>query len=359
MTKPKIILFSYDFYPSHSVSSLRTSYWAKNLKKYISKDISIEVITANSKAVKCHGIDSLTIIKPHWLSLLKVLKAYKYPHTIIISAGPFSFLLPIFFYSNNHKTIIDLRDPFAKDPKFKISKVKYLLKSLFQKFFISFADAIITINENLEKDYKIPIKKRTIIIPNGFNNEGFNNEGFNNEGFNPSFNIVNQTVIFGKVYEDISKLLDELNNILPNFQVRQYVDTPKINLTNIITTNKYSQIVPSVSPHLVSETLKQYRIGIVSSYPKNYVLPVKIFDYLAANLKIIVCSDVYENSELKKVLSSYPNVFYIKDINKINQTQLKSFLDAPTLPFDIKQIPSLYFREHSTKKLAIFLEAFI
>jgi hypothetical protein len=353
MKNTKIIIFTYDFYPSDLVSSHRLTFWANNLKKHITSPISLSVITCNKFAQKVQNIDSLSILentggklKNVW-QLIRLLRKNKNPSTLIISAGPFYFLLAIFFIPSHIKTIIDLRDPFSDDPKFKVSFIKRSIKRLFQFFFIKKANAIITINNSLKDSFNIQNKK-TIIIPNGIDEVLFESP--------TSDYSSHRAVILGKVYSDISSILNQIKNIIPDFSVDQLVNKDSAEKINLIPSKKFTKILPTIKKDCIPKELTNYEIGIVSSYPKPYVLPVKIFDYIASGLKIIIIDDSKnKDSEIKKLLKNYTNKFFINE-ETIDKELFIKFINSDKKTFNKDQLDKMYFREESTKILANFLE---
>lgn len=351
MESKKLIFFCYDFHPSESVASQRVSYWALNIGNFI-ENINVKVITCNksSKSSPDNKYDC-TIIKDSALALLKQLHNEE-KSTVIVSGGPFNFFLCLFVNFRKHKIILDLRDPFHPDPKFKDSFIKKKLKFIFQKLFIKLADGIICINKNLLNSYNSPSNKRTAIIPNG--TELFYSPK-TTSGEETSNN--NNFIIAGKIYGDISVFIKAIEIYLPHSRIYQFVDEEKVHKANIIPQSRITIVKPPISRSQFIQKIQEFSCGIVSSYSKDYVLPVKVFDYVAADIPMIIIGDsTNQYTELKKLFLNNKSVLFIDDLENLKIAKLTNFIADTKKRCNHYDIPNIYKRSESIKILASYLK---
>ena len=351
----KVILFSWDFYPSNLVSSKRASYWAKNLKKYLPKNLYLSVITFNNQAIKLDGFDDLIILKKslnnitgkihNAIKLLEYLINEKSPSVIVLSAGPFYFLMISSLIPKRHRLIWDLRDPFVSDSKNKIGFFKLFLKMSYQKWFIKKADGIISINEFLLRSYCPDKRTPTICIPNGVESVA-----------GLICNSNKKIIVLGKVYEDLTILLKKIIASDPQIEIHQYIDMNKTPKNNLLPQLERVFIHKSLQPDQINSTSKEFGIGLISSYPEDFVLPVKIFDYINLNQKLIIINDKNSpNTEIKRLVKDYENVFFIYN-NFFNQLEFTKFINQQHNK-ERFELPQAYYREFSTKSLANFIKS--
>jgi len=359
MNRSKIFLVSSDFFPSALVASRRITYWAQNLKKSMDDSTTIEVITTNSLAEKVDGIEKVHILRSnneirilkkisYILQLIKILRSEIVFSSVLISAGPFYWFLATPFIPKRHSVIFDLRDPFVKDSKNQMSNLKLFLKKIYQFWFIRQPDAIISINTYLYRTFSAPCKIPLIIVANGF------------ETKNPiSCNMNKKIMILGKVYDDLTKIIEKILNIDPSIEFHQFTNLKTTPETNLLPRINKVFIHDSLAPIEISDACRDFEFGLVSSYPEDFVLPVKIFDYVQANQKIIIINDKQsQQTEIKRFLQNYPNCFYIYSEN-FSSKEFESFLSSPIIKGSIMTFSKSYFREESTKDLGKFLQDFI
>jgi hypothetical protein len=356
MRRSKIIIFSWDFYPSSLVSRRRTTYWARHLKSHLPDNVTVTVATGNPQASKIKGIDEVRLIKKSqfpiinkiWnlMQLIGIMKEEVLPAVIILSAGPFYFLAASPFIPKRHKLIFDLRDPFLGDTKNEVSPLKKTFRKIFQSWFLNQPDAIITINESLKSNFGIPDKIPHIIVPNGF-------ESSTQVNSQPNKKIL----VLGKVYGDLSKLIDRILALDPEIEFHQYVDQKSSANFNLLPLKERVFIHQSIPSEEVPKLCEQYGIGLVSSYPEDFVLPVKIFDYLNSRHKLIIINDKnVKGTEIKNLLKNYPGVLYSYD-DMVHDEEFKLFLDSPQ-PDTSVYFPPEFFRKNSTENLANFIQKY-
>jgi hypothetical protein len=275
---------------------------------------------------------------------MKLMCREKNPAVFILSAGPFYFLSACLFKPSRHKLIFDLRDPFLGDSKNVVSSFKIALKRIFQNWFLKQPDAIITINEFLRINFGIPEKFPHIIVPNGFENSLHSKSSRNKK-----------ILISGKVYGDISTFIEQMLALDSEIEFHQYVDKESSLPCNFIAGRERVFVHDSVAVQDVAAICEQFSIGLVSSYPEDFVLPVKIFDYMNFQQKLIVINDKnVEKTEIKVLLKDYPHVLYFYH-NIVQTEEFTKFINAPQPNFEVT-IPSQFYRQHSTESLAQFIQ---
>jgi len=355
MRRSKIIIVSEDFYPSNLVSSRRITYWARNLSTFLPSDITLKIIANNPKSEKTKEIKELVILKrvyrlkflqkiSNLIQLILNLRKEKNSSIIIFSAGPFYYLLTSWFIHKKHFVIFDLRDPFVSDSKNTTSKLKKLIKFIFQIWFLKQPNAIITINEFLKNDFKIPKNLPYAIIPNGIESIKFKN----------SVNS-KKVLILGKVYENLEKFITQSLALFPEMEFHQFINKSTSLEINLLPSMKNVFIHDEINQEEIDKIGTEYEFGLVSSFGKDFVLPVKIFDYIRFNHKIIIINDAPSTStELKVFLQNYKNTYFCYDQN-IDHLQYENFVTSERQILEKCEIDAKYFRHESTKLLADFI----
>jgi hypothetical protein len=358
MKKTKLYLFSSDFFPSNLVASQRATFWAKYLNKHLNSKIFISIITENQKAKYIKGVDKLFILNKFslkgflgkiWniLELSYILFREKTPAVVILSTGPFYILASCIFIPERHSLIFDLRDPFLNDSKYSVNKLKYYLRKHFQNWFLNQPSALIFINDFLRKSYSPPPSKPCLIIPNGFDSNKISIPNKNKK-----------ILILGKVYENLEIFIKSSLEIDPELEFHQYINQSKILPVNKLPEIKKVYIHDEISKLQISKICSQYGFGLISSYPEDFVLPVKIFDYAASNQKIIILGDKNcSQTEIKEFLKNYPNKFFCYE-QLIPTDDFVKFLNSKYEPFNLSMIDKKYFRKDSIKFLSTFLEKY-
>jgi glycosyltransferase involved in cell wall biosynthesis len=164
MKTKRVLLISYFFTPYAAVGAKRVSYWAETLPD---RGVDVDVVTAckgktsdkytrvELKPAKKKGFKRFLIKDEgvQWLTSLKKLftddnLALQYD-VILISGGPFMhFMIGKIIKRQNPsvKLILDYRDPFAKNPRFRNGWLKTQVKLFFEKRMNRYADSIVSVN---------------------------------------------------------------------------------------------------------------------------------------------------------------------------------------------------------------------
>lgn len=153
----KVLLISYYFEPFNGVGAKRSSYWASAFINGGSTEC--RVITATPQVSECHNIIFIkdpnnwmnkVIYGASWISPLKEyfkaeIEDFDF---IIISGGPFGHFGIVKFLKRKFtgKVLLDFRDPFSGNIRFKSSFISEFMKREFEKWTIKNADHIITVN---------------------------------------------------------------------------------------------------------------------------------------------------------------------------------------------------------------------
>lgn len=352
------LIISYFYKPDKRVASLRTSYWAETFHLY---KINTTVLTAT---VQDENDERIVYISPekrpllnfiikdlgiNWINPLKkyFLQNKKEYDFIIITGGPFMHFTLTKFLSkkNNCKVVLDFRDPFANNHRFKSGALKEQIKKFYEKKSLRFADMVISVNQYILNNFKNN-RTPTAVIPNGYDERKLINKkklikhsktcfvyaGKFYSGCSPTIfinvltrlNLKTKLVYMGRNFDRISKFSTQLD--LENLGELSYSST-------------LSQILSS-------------DIGLVFTEGKEFETLTKPFDYVACNKTILVITEGETDSgALYDLLEEYPNKFWVKnnkdDILKI----IPKVINHEIITFN----PLSFSRKSSTQKLANLL----
>jgi len=304
----KILFVSYHFEPYPHVGAKRVSYWAKNFKKQIDKEAQIDVLTSTAFEQKSFGIDNQIritknkksilsfLIKDEGLDWSKSIKTFfienpeiKYD-IVLMSGGPFMQFNLIKWMKNRWtcRVILDYRDPFSNNPRFKNSFIKKRIKRYFEKKYNKAADSIITVNTfclSLLSVYKSNPEK-FFVIPNGYDETGLNE-------ISPadiSDKMADLNLIYaGSITEDrhpgeLIKALKKFNKEIKFHHVGR--ETDLVDYSN--------QSVENYGVRSYEETLafiKSCQIGLVITSGVEFESTTKIYDYMGVGVKILILTN--------------------------------------------------------------------
>lgn len=315
-----IIIISYFYKPLKMVGVLRASYWYEKLKE---NGVNVKLLTATQN----QSDPSVITIKPlqglfrrmsidaglawSW-PLKKALKNHfllDEVDNIIITGGPFFHFILSRYIKRKHPNvnlILDYRDPFANNIRFGEQTIKNIIKNKLEGLWNRYADYIISVNEYCGK--LINTTKEVLIIENGYDERFFTD-------FSTSVKNKDSVVYSGKIYDvdpkpfrNVIKDVSSLNfyfyggdiglNGIKNYHYTKFID--------------YSEL---------ATLLPKYSIGVIFTGGVEFESTTKIFDYMAAKLKILVVSEGKLNTgNINKILSDNPNVLWTKN----NEEEIKS-----------------------------------
>lgn len=318
----KVLIIAYSFYPEKNVGAIRTSYWAQELSKL--PDVEVEVIT------KCQSSDSLsykyTTVKPQRSSIFQTLiqdeglgwKKDILAHfnaitpkpiydVLIISGGPFlHFGLGRKFKTKGwaKKVILDYRDPFSYNPRFKDGKLKIAIKKLFEVRMNFGADIITSVNDMCLDYISNWSGSEKIVLPNGYD-ERF----FPDLTSLPEFDS-NKTIVYpGKFYWHSHAFF----NVVSRLDMRLLHVGSQDNLDNsdLISNYKYQGFIAQQE---MADFLLQGKIGVIFLSDTPFESTTKVFDYLAMNMAILIITKGPKKiGVMQELLAGYENVFWANE----------------------------------------------
>lgn len=308
MKMHKILIISYFYKPLKSVGVLRAAYWYEQLK-YLGYYIDLitnygdGIIDPNIIVIKKEK-SLLTNIIPDegvaWISpltryLIDDKEIFKYDN-VIITGGPFLHFLIVKKLKKikpDLNIILDYRDPFSNNPRFKNTFIKSKIKERVEIYVNKYANEIITVNKTCAK--LIKAKQDLKIIENGFDDRLFANTNYKKNN--------NQVFFAGKIYDvDINPLKHAIP-ILSSIDFMFFGD-------NIATSNyKNYHWNDFVLPEVLMNYMTKASIGIVFTGGAPFQSTTKIFDYIACKLKIIIITEGEKNTgNIYEIIKKNPNV---------------------------------------------------
>ena len=341
---------SYYFTPFEGVGAKRVAYWMKNISK-IDKNIKCDVITAieqkdfseNIVYVENNCTSFLSrIIKDEGATWNKCLKEYftnidlDTYDIVLISGGPFMhFGIAKYIKQNsNAKVILDFRDPFYANPRFKSSFIKDSIKKYFQNQFLKYADLVITVNKYCADliDFK-----NIRLIDNGFDE----NITINNLQCKSDDNFVNLIAI-GRIDNDFNlknlfEVLKQNNSWKFNYVGNHIFDERTI--VNDLGMKNYENTLACVN---------ESDIAVLFTGGQEFESTTKIFDYLALNKKILIITEGnIKSGALHDITSKYPNIQWSENNKHDIKLNIKTLMNSKLVKFDT----SIYSRKNGLEKL--------
>ena len=341
MVKKTILFISYFYPPYESVGVKRISYWAENIQE---RGFDSFVITAikpeeeNERLIYVPPSDKAgflsTVIKDkglHWLEPLKR-KLAEYERKkfdyILITGGPFMQMLITKFLKSHFdaEVILDFRDPFYANPRFKSSKIKDAVKLYFQNKFLKFTDRVITVNEECKKLIDHP---DIDLIDNGFDERVL--EKVKRKRKEPgSRYIISAT---GRVDHD--------------FEMKYFFDALKSfpdTDFNYIGKNYFSAYEGSYNHYgfmpykQALEFISASDLCVLFTGGMAFESSTKIFDYLALNKNILIITqgDVRRGS-LHEITKDYPNVFWAENNTGAISSAIQEAKEHKPIEYDISR----------------------
>jgi len=366
----RILIISYFFPPFKGVGTFRPYYWAKNIKNF-DNSYECDVITATPDPVKektyniyyikdskHYSFFSLFIKDPglSWKKdLLNYFKSKNIPHydIIIITGGPFLHFGIGSFLKKKYgcKIILDFRDPFANNPKFKDNIIKKIIKRILEYSFIKDSDIVITVNKECAKLITCKDLKKIKIIENGYD-ESIVEKILLKRPKKKSSSSITKIIYAGKLYNDVNpepffNVITE-KSFINNF-IFYYIG-PNDSLLQRWNKSKNIYLFEQMDYKKVLEFIVKCDVGLILTGGKPFESTTKIFDYIGLGKKILIITEGkiktgslnYITKNLKNVVWAQNSYFKIKEaLNKIqnmNITKKPSNID-------------LYSRRNGLKKL--------
>ena len=317
----KILLISYFFDPFPGVGAKRVSYWADEIAKL---NIEPTVITAIEQTTKkkypVYYVPNSnqkrvlsSFIKDEGYSWeLDLIHFFKENSSqlnfdyVLISGGPFMhmgispYLKTLF---PKIKVILDFRDPFGHNPRFKEPRFKRSLKHFFETKFIKNAHETIVVNKFCKA--LIKYNQDVKIIENGFDERLLPEINTDDELSNGELTFV----YAGKLYTDRPPLNFCKVLITDDELIFKYIGPDKKNIEPIVSDNIVYEGVLSYKDTLNS--INQSSIGLIFTGGEPFESTTKIFDYIALNKRILIITEgIPKTGNLYEITKDYPNTLW-------------------------------------------------
>jgi len=323
MEKNKKILFiAYFFPPFEGIGSKRIAYWHEHIKQYnwqslvitatdpLEPNEEVILVEAESKGGILNKI--IKDVGINWMSSLKrSLKKYHAEEfdAILITGGPFMHMLLTRFLKShfNAKIILDFRDPFYANPRFRTSFLKDQIKLFFQNRFLKHCDEVITVNNECAQLISHP---QIHIINNGYDDKILNQIKANYAIAYDQASAIKACAI-GRIDDDfdfsifyqILKSRDDISfDYIGDNSLTLYLDK-----VNHYGKKSYRQALEFVGEH---------ELCILFTSGLSFESSTKIFDYLALTKKLLIITQGQpKTGSMHEITQDYPNVYWAE--NKI------------------------------------------
>lgn len=323
----RVAVVAYYGPPCRTVSVNRVVYWRDHLASVAAsagRPLTVDLVTAtgddrNRDAVirvrddggwsssepglrrRASVLDSLGLdtISVHWARTLgPVLEDYD---VVVLSGNPFHFFeVGSLLRESGTKVILDFRDPFATNPRFRLSDEQSEYLAVLERRYLAFADHVISVNETcldlLDLDARVP---RTVIA-NGFDEALF--DGRRPQREHRGVRIA----LAGRLYathdpthllaSGLSHGLDIVHagptdHRLEGIDARGWVDLGQL-----------------------AELLRGVDLGVIFTNGDDFESTTKVFDYIGANLEILVITTGEpEAGELGRLLDPLDGVHWVRN----------------------------------------------
>lgn len=344
--KKKLIFIAYAFFPNKEVAANRIRFWVYYLLKYY-PNIEPVVITATpfSKeekmvenqyyvAEKKSSLSSF-LIKDQGLNWRKPLieffrtNQFEDVFGIVLTGGPFMqfSIIPSLKKMIDCNIVIDFRDPFSDNQRFHSSRFKVGIKRYFEKKFVQNADYVITVNQDCFNSMAgyYNNNSKFHVIPNGFDEYSIENAKQKYSSIEKTKNS-KYLILTGKYYNDAKPF--------PTFQAIKELREEGI-MMNFVHYGGWEEgieIIPGDSFIIekgitdyteIADALVQSDIGVLMTEGIGQNSPTKIFDYIGAELPIlIITSGEPYSGNVHSITKDYPLVIWSKN----NKNDIKDAL---------------------------------
>jgi hypothetical protein len=375
----KILIINY-FYPeSTGVGAARTTFWHENIDQLSEGSISAYLLTSNGQTTaskkKIVLKDETIFCFPDPTDFRKFINKYNNPVSlqastwtftiycnlstdflnnfdyIIISGNPFfTFNLSLLWKSKNlrSKIVLDYRDPFSENTRYKYSSSKRDRARDIELQWNNSADKVITVNHECKKMVIGKSEKDILVIPNGYSKKTKNRSSF-------LFDIDKQKINFvyaGSIYkESILPLIQELDQNKHHLHMAGRLATNLPELSENKTVTLHGLLPHGDVLNLIG--MCDICVLMLSGFP--FVSTTKIYDYILYNKQILALStNPAKEATFLNDFSNYKNKVLIENEREQIKQALNKLDKFTSYDTDISQ----FSRSHSTKKLIEFMERY-
>lgn len=385
--KKRLLIVAYFSGQCRSVGVQRVNYWYENIESLSKNEWDVELVTAiqpDKKDPKVHYVPDLNVAtlvegedykRPAWMYryflmekehrkfintfgfywLLAIeryfskIKVESYD-AVIISGNPFSYFSFASYAQLNwfSKVILDYRDPFANNPRFKYSEQAREFAKRYEQGINYHADHIITVNNKcldyVEGGEGIPKS----VIRNGFDDNVSEKiaPGFLKNKRKQKFNFVHAGTIYPQCTPEL------LVNMISSFDFTfHHIGTTKFEVNNLNTN------IENYGRKDYKETLSLLacgHCGVVFIPEVGFDTPTKLYDYLGVGIDILIITAIdLSGSEILSLLKDHERVFFVDN----EEDSIRSFLENYEPGTNLnKNINDKFSRKNSTLELIALLD---
>ncbi|MCO5260283.1 MAG: hypothetical protein M9916_09085 [Crocinitomicaceae bacterium] len=353
----KGLLIAYSYSPNKTVGALRPTYWAEEIANHSS--ISLDVITATpndqpnvfvvphkstssyNKIIKDEGISWRLDVKQFLTNFS--LTEYSF---VILTGGPFFhfYSLSKFFKKQGLKVILDFRDPFSYNPRFNEKGLKKFIKKTYEKWAISKADLVVSVNQECHQYIAPSIHCKRAIIPNGFDERSLPKM--------TEMSKSNSLFYAGRLYWNPATFFETLsNNEWDLYHAGQSsdFDHPYIH-------SEHYHYLGMLNQKEMYKELQKHDIGVVFTINVPFESTTKIYDYIGLNKKILIVTQGKPGEgALMREMQNYPYYRWVENKDTAIKTAIEELNQLEVQPFDA----SPYSRKHTLELLIEELKAIL
>jgi hypothetical protein len=343
------------------VGALRAGYWYRQLPDAMNCHVSVITAQENASGSKVFVVPLLgssvknVFIKDEGVVWKRNIKNYLENHTsivpdiVIITGGPFMhFSLGNWFqHKFNSKVILDYRDPFANNPRFRNSWFKKTVKGFFEKKFNRHADAILTVNNYCAQLINGFDKKPHAIIQNGYD------ETVKITPHNIDVNKELKFIYAGKFYFDPGNMLKAFIEKEVNFtylgpdDFMLPLNSKNISSKGFVTYDQSMQFIASSD------------VGIILIHGKKFESTSKIFDYIySKRIILIITNGTIKSGSIHDELKYFPNVYWAENTK---ESIIKGIENIKKSTYVVPQVALIhkYSRKHQMERLMSLIRTFL
>ena len=374
--KPYVTFISYYFPPVQSVAMQRLDYWHNEIER-ISKSENFPVQARTITAVNSYlHPDTVTVIRDFG-DLLPYEGEYKKLHKLLsgnkintislswtqkihnaIEKNPDAFSSDITVFSGNpffyfdlgsvyrsrllSRVVLDFRDPFALNPRIKYTSKQRAVLSELEKKYLRHADAVISVNKSCLDLVSRSKRVRYTEIANGYDERAVEAVSVDKTANNSRA----QFIYAGTFYEDCSpenflKALDAEAFEVHHYGLKQKIHDVVSELDTFSWKGRlqYSELLAKI---------KAADAGLIFTGGKKFEQTTKIFDYIAADLDIIIVTEgTPKSGEIYSMTKHLDRVYWVKN----NPSSLKEFFADYQPRREQRPQRTDFSREEQTRKL--------
>jgi FkbM family methyltransferase len=372
----RILLVSYYMPPFKTVAMQRLDYWAREMEKIASDDgidLRLEIVTASGggtadniiqvpdygqrnceddtemlatlhrlQKVKLNyiGLTWSSYVKRYFSQQLDLENRYD---AVLISGNPFYYFdLGEFFSRLGSKVILDFRDPFAHNPRFTYTPDQKAVVQELEDRYLTHADLVTAVNQHCIELIGTSVKPPTLVVSNGYDESFFVEPYFRASSESSPIRFI----YAGTFYHDCSpeKFVGALQIGLHKFvhagraqaSLNGLEDTGVLDEKGLLS---YQEVMLEVA---------EANAGMIFTGGKPFEHTTKIFDYIAADIDIVIVTEGEpQTGELHTLTAGLDRVFWIKN----SRTDISNFLASYIPEKPNRRNKDTFSRRYQTQKL--------